>query len=65
MPVREFQCTKCGDVEEMMLKMDDPLTYGTCKSCGGITKKIISQSTFHLKGGGWADQGYSSAKKVS
>ena len=27
-------------------------------SCGGATKKLISKSDFHLKGGGWAADGY-------
>jgi len=26
--------------------------------CGGETKKLISKTTFHLKGGGWAKDGY-------
>ena len=28
------------------------------KPCGGETKKLISKSEFHLKGGGWAADGY-------
>jgi predicted nucleic acid-binding Zn ribbon protein len=28
------------------------------KPCGGETKRLISKSDFHLKGGGWAADGY-------
>jgi len=27
-------------------------------SCGGPTKKVMSRTTFHLKGGGWEKDGY-------
>jgi len=27
-------------------------------ACGGETKKLISRGSFHLKGGGWAADGY-------
>ncbi len=30
-----------------------------CWRCGGEAKKIISNSTFALKGGGWFASGYS------
>jgi len=33
---------------------DDPGYY----LCPGKMKRVISQSTFHLKGGGWAKDGY-------
>lgn len=35
---------------------DDHLTEFTC---GGTTKKLISGGTFHLRGKGWASDGYS------
>jgi len=31
---------------------------GFMEPCGGKTKKLISKSEFHLKGGGWAADGY-------
>jgi predicted nucleic acid-binding Zn ribbon protein len=27
-------------------------------ACGGPSERVISQSTFHLKGSGWASDGY-------
>lgn len=57
MPMYEYQCEKCGLVFEAMQKFSDaPLSE--CKSCGGTVKKLISQSGFALKGGGWYQQGY-------
>ena len=61
MPLYEYQCEACGIVFEARQKFSDsPLTE--CTSCGeGPVKKIISQSGFALKGGGWYDQGYTGA----
>ena len=52
MPVYEYQCTKCGRIIEAWQKFSDkPLR--TCKHCSGKLHKLISQSSFHLKGTGW------------
>ena len=52
MPIYEYECRECGQVHEIMQKMSDsPLT--TCPHCSGKLQKLISHSTFHLKGSGW------------
>jgi len=52
MPIYEYECTKCGRLEEVYQKFSDkPLTR--CKQCSGKLHKLISQSSFHLKGTGW------------
>jgi len=52
MPVYEYECTKCGKTEEVIQKFSDkPLTR--CRHCAGKLHKLISQSSFHLKGTGW------------
>lgn len=52
MPIYEYQCEKCGSVEEALQKFSDrPLTK--CSHCSGKLHKLISQSAFHLKGTGW------------
>jgi len=52
MPIYEYECTSCGKITEVMQKFSDaPLTQ--CPSCGGSLRKLISLSTFHLKGTGW------------
>ena len=52
MPIYEYECQKCGEVTEVMQRItDDPLT--TCETCGGPIKRLISHTTFVLKGTGW------------
>jgi len=36
---------------------------GKCPECGGGCKLVISQTSFVLKGGGWAKDGYGDAFK--
>jgi len=62
MPIYEYACEKCGAVEEVLQKFSDkPLA--TCNNCQGRMHKLISQSSFHLKGSGWYVTDY--AKKSS
>ncbi len=59
MPIYEYECEACRKVVEMWQSMSEaPLA--TCPECSGSVKKIISQTAFHLKGGGWYADGYSS-----
>ena len=52
MPIYEYHCTKCGETFEAFQKItDDPLTE--CRFCRGKVEKLISQSSFQLKGSGW------------
>jgi putative FmdB family regulatory protein len=61
MPLYEYQCTQCGAIEEAIQKFSDaPLT--TCSKCSGKLNKLISQSSFHLKGSGWYVTDYSTKK---
>jgi putative FmdB family regulatory protein len=63
MPMYEYQCDACGRVFEARQKFSDaPLS--DCKLCGaGPVTKLISQSAFTLKGGGWYQQGYGSTQE--
>ncbi|MEW6077021.1 MAG: FmdB family zinc ribbon protein [Thermodesulfobacteriota bacterium] len=52
MPIYEYECTKCGRVNEVWQQMSDkPLKK--CSECSGKLQKLISRSSFHLKGSGW------------
>jgi len=52
MPIYEYECTQCGRIEEAIQKFSDkPLKK--CRHCSGKLHRLISQSTFHLKGSGW------------
>ena len=57
MPVYEFECAN-GHITEELVKMGTKTT--TCSKCRKRAKKIISQCSFELKGGGWYADGYSS-----
>jgi putative FmdB family regulatory protein len=51
-PIYEYQCSKCSEIFEAFQKItDDPLTE--CRFCRGKVEKLISQSSFQLKGSGW------------
>ena len=51
MPIYEYECEKCGKIIEVMQKFSDaPLSE--CE-CHGSLRKLISSSSFHLKGSGW------------
>lgn len=59
MPVYEYECCKCGKVVEAWQSLsDEPMT--DCPDCAGSLKKLISMSSFRLKGGGWYADGYAS-----
>ncbi|MBI4237351.1 MAG: zinc ribbon domain-containing protein [Deltaproteobacteria bacterium] len=59
MPMYEYGCKQCGKQTEVLQKMSDaPLT--TCPDCGGTLERLISQTSFVLKGGGWYKDGYGS-----
>ena len=52
MPIYEYQCSQCGEVFEAFQKITDkPLTQ--CKFCRGKVEKMISHTSFQLKGTGW------------
>jgi len=62
MPVYEYECTKCGRQTEVWQKISDA-DMTNCEHCRGKVKKIISQSSFHLKGTGWYVTDYKSKKE--
>ena len=59
MPFYEYECSKCGRQTEIFQKISDP-PVSKCEHCSGSMKKLISQSTFHLKGTGWYVTDYTS-----
>ncbi len=63
MPIYEYECKKCGHEFEREQRMADP-PVKTCPECKGRkVTKLISRSSFVLKGGGWYADGYADAKK--
>ncbi len=62
MPIYEYQCIKCKNKVEVMQKMTDP-ALTKCTSCGGELKKLITNTSFVLKGTGWYVTDYPSADR--
>jgi putative FmdB family regulatory protein len=62
MPIYEYQCEICGNEFEKRQKFSDPVV-DKCSTCGGKARRLISQSTFVLKGSGWYVTDY--GKKAS
>jgi putative FmdB family regulatory protein len=61
MPIYEYRCKKCGKEFELFQKISDP-AVNTCKFCKGPAHKLISLSSFHLKGSGWYVTDYGGKK---
>lgn len=51
MPIYEYECPRCGHFEQMR-KISDP-ELKRCPTCKGKVSKLISNSSFQLKGSGW------------
>lgn len=62
MPIYEYRCESCGkELDKIQSFSDPPLT--TCPACGEeALKRLISMSSFHLKGGGWYVTDYKGSK---
>jgi putative FmdB family regulatory protein len=67
MPVYEYLCKACGHEFEREQRISDK-PVKKCPSCGALqAKRLISRTSFVLKGGGWYGDLYSStppAKKA-
>lgn len=62
MPLYEYQCSKCQKVHEVMQKFSDaPLEK--CPECQAPVTKLMSLSSFALKGSGWYTTDYKRAQK--
>ena len=51
MPIYEYQCEKCGEFEVTQRITEAPLKK--CPTCKRKVKKLISNTSFQLKGSGW------------
>ncbi len=71
MPIYEYMCRECGHrFEKLQSISEEPVR--TCPQCGGPVKKLISRTSFILKGTGWyatdyarKDSGKDSSSKSS
>jgi len=51
MPIYEYQCQKCGTIEATQRITEKALIK--CPTCKSKVKKLISNTSFQLKGTGW------------
>lgn len=61
MPIYEYACNACGKLNEVIQKVGAtaPASCDGCQAQGQLSK-VVSRSSFHLKGGGWYSDLYSS-----
>ncbi len=62
MPIYEYECQGCGKLHEIMQKITEP-PVAKCPDCGGEMRKLISNTSFVLKGTGWYMTDYASNKR--
>lgn len=53
MPIYEYSCPKCRKTFEEWLKTDDEAGSHPCPVCGSPSPRVLSSTSFLLKGGGW------------
>ena len=57
MPIYEYRCSSCDQQFEKLIKIDAPSP--PCSQCGSEdVKKLVSASSFVLKGSGWYSDHY-------
>ena len=61
MPIYEYRCEKCGDFEHTQRITDAPLQR--CPTCKRKVRRLISNTSFQLKGSGWYVTDYARAKR--
>ena len=64
MPIYEYQCDNCHRMTEALLKVGEKGPR-KCEHCGGKLTRVISRTSFQLKGGGWYKDLYASTKPGS
>ena len=63
MPIYEYRCQSCGAELEKLQKISEP-ALTDCPECGRESLvKLVSASSFRLKGGGWYESDFKTGKK--
>ena len=52
MPLYEYRCNQCNSIFEVLQKITAE-SLQQCLHCGGNVEKLISSTSFQLKGSGW------------
>ena len=59
MPIYEYKCSKCGHEFEVLQRHYD-VDEAPCEACGAPGKRMMSNTSFVLKGTGWYVTDYKS-----
>ena len=59
MPIYNYKCETCGqEFTEIQRMSDEPVSECPNDDCDGVPERVISRSSFSLKGTGWESDGY-------
>lgn len=66
MPIYEYECSQCHQTSDALQKVNDPAPEA-CPHCGAqhTLSRLVSRTSFVLKGGGWYADLYGSTKSKS
>lgn len=69
MPVYQYECPHCGLREEAEMPMHERHARRWCQDCLDLgtfdvrpMERVVSATSFVLKGGGWSGDGYGSKR---
>ena len=65
MPIYEYECPKCGKVFEEWGKAAESHKQESCPACQTPSPRIVSRTSFVLKGNGWYVSDYGYRKGIS
>jgi len=63
-PIYEYRCKRCGASVEVIQRITDP-PLRKCRDCSGPLEKLVSVSSFQLKGSGWYMTDYGRTSRTS
>jgi putative FmdB family regulatory protein len=64
MPCYEYECDKCDLVFGVITRLRDYEHKQRCPVCDSIARRIISKTSFALKGGCWEKDGYGNKREA-
>ena len=64
MPLYEYECKSCGRVLEIIQKFSDP-ALTECPQCKGPITKLMSLTSFQLRGTGWYATDYKKSEPTT
>ncbi len=64
MPIYEYRCSRCGRIFEEWAQSFDSPEHEPCPHCGGDAARIMSHTSFVLKGEGWYVTEYGNRNKT-